>query len=224
MSPTVLLFAILTSSLAVVAQEPRNSLRATFIGNESLALTDGKTTIVTDFPYESGYSQYMTYRWEDVKTTGDVTCLITHGHRDHFDASLAAKLGCRVAGPADVLEQVPAEKRVPDAKPLLIGAARVTPFVTPHIQNRPLGHYSYLVEWSGVRLFFVGDTEDPEALTSQKALDVAFVSPWLYRIAMRRGLTIGAKRIIFYHQASGEALPACDRCGVLRQNESIALP
>lgn len=130
---TVLLAALLSlQSLQLGAQAP--SLRFRFIGNEAFAITDGKSTIVTDFPYESGYSGYMTYRWEDAAlTTGEVTCLITHGHRDHFDAVLTEKLGCRVAGPEPVLARVPRERRVSVASPFTAGAARVTSFETDDV-------------------------------------------------------------------------------------------
>jgi L-ascorbate metabolism protein UlaG (beta-lactamase superfamily) len=220
----LLAFAGALTAASFTTQTNAGALRATFVGNEAFAITDGLTTIVTDFPYESGYSGYMTYRWDDVRTTGEVTCLITHAHRDHFDRTLVPKLGCRVAGPADVMEQVPAINRVATSAPLKVGSARVTPFVTPHIANRPTGHFSYLVEWAGKRLFFVGDTEDPTAVAAQKNLDVAFVTPWLYRNAVRRGLSIDARRIVFYHHQRDETLPVCDRCTVVKQNAAVQWP
>lgn len=200
------------------------SLRFRFIGNEAFAITDGTSSIVTDFPYESGYSGYMTYRWEDAaRTTGDTVCLITHGHRDHFDAPLAEKLGCRVAGPQQVLARVPEGQRIPVSSPFAAGAARVTAFETPHMPARG-AHYSYLVEWKGVRMFFVGDTEDTSALLAQKDLDIAFVTPWLWhRVQQGRG-TISARRIVFYHHEAGEALPPCVGCVSYDQNQEFSWP
>jgi hypothetical protein len=39
----------------------RPALDARFIGNMAVAVTDGTTTLMSDFPYQSGYSRYMTY-------------------------------------------------------------------------------------------------------------------------------------------------------------------
>jgi hypothetical protein len=72
-------------------------------------------------------------------------------------------------------------------------------------------------------MFFVGDTEDPSTLAAQKDLDAAFVSPWLYETARRRGHTMDAQRIVFYHQQRGETPAACDRCVTLQQNATLEL-
>jgi len=53
-------------------------------------------------------------------------------------------------------------------------------------------------------------------------LDVAFISPWLYRTAVKRGITIDAQRIVIYHHASGEQVPECrGNCTVPRQGDVI---
>ena len=95
------------------AASPSPTLTATFIGNMAFAVTDGETTLYTDFPYESGYSGYMTYDFASVPKAKDSLCLITHGHRDHFDAGLLAKMSCRVVAPADAAATLPADRVLP---------------------------------------------------------------------------------------------------------------
>jgi hypothetical protein len=197
------------------AQQP--TLRFRFIGNEAFAITDGVSTIVTDFPYQSGYSGYMTYRWEDAaRTAGPTTC------RDHFDAALAARLGCRVAGPPPVLAQVPADTRISLDVPATIGGARITAFVTPHGAER--SHYSFLVEWHGTRMYFPGDTDDAATFLAQGPLDIAFVTTWLWQAVERRRAHIVAHRIVFYHHQAGEALPSCPGCVAVDQNREFTWP
>ncbi len=45
-----------------------------FIGNMAYEISDGETTLLSDFPYESGAFGYMTYKFED---GSDIT-RITH--------------------------------------------------------------------------------------------------------------------------------------------------
>ena len=99
------------------------------------------------------------------------------------------------------------------------GVLRVEPVATPHAG---IGHDSYLVTWHGRRMWFTGDTESLEALTTTKGLDVAFVSPWLWSSALKRGLTIDAKRVVIDHHQAGETVPQCTgRCTVPRQSDVL---
>ena len=69
---------------AATLAEPAE-IRARFIGNMAFQLSDGRVTLRSDFPYESGYSGYMT--WSDAlvpPATGETLCLITRSHRDNF--------------------------------------------------------------------------------------------------------------------------------------------
>jgi hypothetical protein len=75
-----LLFALIVTTL----QPQSRSLQITFIGNEAVAISDGRRTLVSDFPYQSGYSRYMTYDRSKVAVDRDVVALITHRHFDHF--------------------------------------------------------------------------------------------------------------------------------------------
>jgi hypothetical protein len=56
--------SLLLAPAVLPAQAP--SLTATFIGNMAFAITDGATTLYTDFPYESGVFGYMAYDFDAV--------------------------------------------------------------------------------------------------------------------------------------------------------------
>lgn len=204
--------------LAVMAQSPA-PLTLTFIGNEAVQITDGTTTIISDFPYRSGYSGYMTYDFGSVKPPGKVLCLITHRHPDHFEPSLLANTDWRFMAPGEALGPVESARVLPLGGSF--GPVRIEPRATPHAR---LEHYSYLVTWAGRRFYFVGDTDSPDALLAERGLDIAFVTTWLYRAAERTGRAIDAKKIVIYHHGSGERVPTCGRCVALRQGETIGIP
>ncbi len=99
-------------AMAAPAGEPAR-LTFRFIGNMAYAITDGKTTLYTDFPYQSGYSEYMTYDFEAVPKTSGSLCLITHGHLDHFDPSLFPGWTATLIAPADVVAKVKTDRAIP---------------------------------------------------------------------------------------------------------------
>lgn len=72
---------------AVPAASP-DALRATFIGNMGVHLTDGKAALLVDFPYESGAFGYMKWSREHVPGGPRPLCLFTHAHDDHFAPAL----------------------------------------------------------------------------------------------------------------------------------------
>ncbi len=201
------------------AQAPA-ALSIRFIGNEAVAITDGRITLVSDFPYQSGYSGYMKYDWPAAKPPGEVIALVTHKHRDHFAEELFRQTNWRIVAPPEITQRLPKERVIGMARPVEVSGIRITPIPTTHAD---IEHYSYLVEWAGRRFYFVGDTESPDALLAQRGLDIAFVSPWLYRAAQARG-KIDASRIAIYHHTAGEDVPRCDRCVTPAQNAAIELP
>lgn len=216
--------AALAATLAAVARpgapEPI-PLLATFIGNMAFAITDGTTTIYTDFPYESGYSGYMTYDFAAVPKTAGALCLVTHGHRDHFDAPLFAKMDAMLIAPPDVEARVPKERTIPFAPKMRYRDVEIEALETPHAG---IGHASYLVTWHGLRLYFTGDTDGVDQLLAMKNLDFAFVSPWLIeRVAGMKG-RIDARQVVCYHHQADERVPAFQNRIVPRQGETLALP
>jgi L-ascorbate metabolism protein UlaG (beta-lactamase superfamily) len=216
-------FVLLMASwvAAAAAAEPAAKpaeIRARFIGNMALQLTDGRVTLRTDFPYESGYSGYMT--WTDAlvpAAAGETLCLVTHSHRDHFLAALAPRYCQKLAGPADVTAALP-DRALPMGRAVTFGTLAVTPLATPHAR---LEHYSYLVEWSGLRFYFTGDTEDATELLRQRDLDAAFVSPWLLRSATQGGRRIDARRVVVYHHEKHAAVPVIQGRELPRQGDEL---
>ena len=217
------LFAIVCASLlnvGVVAQRP--ALEARFIGNMSFAITDGATTLMTDFPYESGYSRYMTYTASEIRSSTTTTLsLITHRHRDHWEPSLFLKTNWKVAGPKDVTASLPADRVVPVMPRFTFAALTIEALETPHAG---IGHYSYIVTWHGRRMYFSGDTDSAESLLAARGLDVAFVSPWQYRTALGKGGRIDAKHVVIYHHQSGEQVAECAAgCTQPQQGQTIRI-
>ena len=207
--------------LAGLTQPARLDIR--FIGNMAVSISDGAVTVMTDFPYQSGYSQYMTYPAAEIRSsTPSTLSLITHRHGDHWERSLWEKTTWQVAGPVDVLANVTAARIVPLSAGATFGTVQIEPIETPHAS---IGHYSYVLTWHGRRLYFSGDTDSVDHLAGLKNLDVAFISPWLYRSALKRNVRIDARRIVIYHHESGETVPECQtNCIVPRQGDAIQLP
>jgi L-ascorbate metabolism protein UlaG (beta-lactamase superfamily) len=195
------------------------SLNAQFIGNMSFHVSDGETSLLTDFPYQSGYSGYMTWRRETLPALHDPLCLITHSHRDHFARELVEETCARLLGAKDVVAGFEA-KAVPVAARVDYRGLVVEPIATPHAK---LEHYSYRVTWAGLRLYFTGDTESTDALLGAGPLDVAFVSPWLIERLKSRGAKLDARRIVVYHHRDGEAVPEYQGREVPRQGEVLVL-
>lgn len=226
--PLAALATIVAAAPPEAPQEAQNGLALTYIGNEAMALSDGQVTLVSDFPYRSGYSVYMRYdpAWLDLK--GNVVALITHRHLDHFDPALFAGLDWKLIGPKEVSGAYSDGRVLPLAPRMAYADIAITALSTRHSTTE---HYSYLVEWKGLAFFYAGDIETLEALaglaeTLGRPVDIAFLSPWAVATALKRGEPIAARRVIFYHQMVGEPLPHCPApldCGALDQGETLEL-
>jgi hypothetical protein len=208
---------IALASIALSAPALGGELSARFIGNEAFEITDGNVTLLSDFPYESGYSIYMTYPEEEIRPRERSICLITHRHGDHFEPSLVGKIGCRVIAAREITRKLRDVEIVELGGKLLVHDVAIEPIRTPHAD---LEHYSYLVEWHGLRLFFVGDTETYEHVRDD--LDVLFVSPWVLARMERDGVDPPAKQVVVYHHAADETVD-CKRCTVPAQGETIVI-
>lgn len=209
--------------------QPAATLDARFIGNMAYAISDGAITLFTDFPYESGYSQYMTYNAREIQSrTPRSIALITHRHRDHWEPALFSGTNWSVIGPADALSGAAANRVVralpvvPERQTVTFENLSIDALPTPHAN---IGHYSYVVTWHGQRLYFSGDTEDTAALLGATNLDVAFVSPWLFQTAMKSGRPINARRIVIYHHEGRQtSVAGCSGiCSVPKQGDTLRL-
>lgn len=211
-----LLFILLFSELAFA-----DDLSFQFIGNMAFSISDGKTTLYSDFPYESGTFGYMKYDLKSVEISDDGVSLITHSHRDHWASELFQPLKLKVIGAPDVLKEVDNSRIILFAKEIKYEGIQVQPFPTPHGN---ITHYSYLVTWHGIRMYFTGDTEELKTLLAMKNLDVAFISPWLARSLSTNKQTVDAKKVVIYHHADGEKVVAPKNGIVPKQGEIFQIP
>ncbi|NNF56873.1 MAG: MBL fold metallo-hydrolase [Rhodothermaceae bacterium] len=198
----------------------QDTLAFRFIGNAGIAISDGATTLLTDLPYEPGAHGYMVYEPEAVRPVGEAVAVITHRHTDHFSPALFQARDWFIVGPEEVTLALPSARVLPLLDTVEVGAFRVLPIRTPHSNTE---HYSYLVAWRGVRLFFVGDTEDPSALLARADLDVVFITPWLSCIVEDQGATVKAERLVLYHQRPDGSDRMCSGAEVLAQGTGFRL-
>ena len=218
---TAVLFVVLSvctlASVLVPASESKTTLTFRFIGNEAFEISDGSTTLLSDFPYEPGAFGYMEYKFDDVRPSGNVICLITHEHRDHFDASLFLSQDWSVFAAPGITKGLPEERVIAFQDTVRIGALEIQAIKTPHTQH----HYSYIVTWHGVRMYFTGDTESPESLLAAEELDVAFVSPWLLETIADSKEAIDAARIIVYHHTASQTVKRHQDAIVPKQGDTF---
>ncbi len=212
---TIYLLMVVSTVLA----GQNDTLRIRFIGNAAFELSDGETTLVTDFPYRSGAFGYMSYDMAAVQLPASAVSVITHHHADHFDGNLARAHGWRVIGPPDVTSQVPPDRVLGGRTETRVGRFTISSIRTPHVP----AHHSYVISWRGKRIFLTGDTEDPATLLAAQNLDVAFVTPWLLCTITRSGQRVPARMVVLHHQAPGEGPGGCGDPRLLRQGETIAV-
>lgn len=199
-------------------------LTVTFIGNMAFHITDGETTLLSDFPYRSGAYGYMEYDLADVPPITNGVSLITHSHGDHWYKDQFAKMDLSVIGPTSVTNRVKPKKVVPfnaDA-PMKFRDIEVQAIEMPH--NLSPQHYSYLVTWHGLRLYFPGDTETPADMLHREDIDIMFISPWLIRTIERQDLTLDTKILVVYHQKIGEEFPPFQNYKRMKQATSFTVP
>ena len=213
--------ALLLAGTMAAANPATPPLGAQFIGNMAFAITDGKTVIYTDFPYESGAFGYMSYDFARVPKAPGSLFLITHGHKDHLDPALLAKMDGKVIAPPKLAATLPAARVIAFAPKMTYRDITVESFPTPHGDT---DHASYLVTWHGLRLYFTGDTESTDQLLAMKNLDYAFVSPWLLGSVAQKKARIDARTVICYHhRAEDKAIPEVQNRIVPRPGAVIPL-
>ena len=164
----VLILALVIISNIAIGQS--NEITIRFIGNCGLHMTDGTTDIYTDFPYVSGFNQYMEYddsELDDIKENSFF--IFTHNHPDHYSKKrmkriLKEKNGMKY-GNWNISELEDLGRSISDFQ--------IQAFKTRHFLSRR--HYSYLITWHGKKIFLSGDTEHPETIAKIKDMDWAFM-------------------------------------------------
>lgn len=199
----------------VMAQD----LSAVFIGNEAVKITDGNITLLSDFPYQSGYSGYMEYDVSSVKPSGKVLSLITHKHADHFEKALFKKTDWYIVAPNEIEIEIPRERRIEIRNVIKFENIHIEAFRTPHAG---IEHYSYKVTWNSHSFYFPGDTESVETLKHAQNVNILFITPWLLNEAKRRGMSFSADKIIVYHHTKDQKIN-CAGCVVPQQGEVLKL-
>ena len=212
-----LLMAGLAASASCSAPPP---LAIRFIGNAAFELTDGRTTLLVDFPYASGSGGFMTYDSSAVRPRGLVLALFTHRHFDHFYRAALLARGWPAYGPADVLAQLPPDRVFSGADSIVFGAFRVARIPAWHADVQ---HVAFLITWRGRRIYHSGDTTDPADLQAMPELDVALVQEnLLCWMAQQRGARVPAREVIVQHHFSSGSR-GCLGARALAQGESIEL-
>lgn len=218
LATAALILGLLATPSPALAQQ---TLEIQFIANMAVRLSDGTTTLVSDFPYRSGYAGYMTWSLEGIGSLEGATAFITHEHADHWERELWNEMQLSVvADPAITAGLDPSRVR-PWGESIRVGAATIHPVRTPHTG----AHHSYRLSWGGLELYFTGDTESTAELLAQTDLDVAFVSPWLLSAVARTGRRIDADLIVIYHHTDPDepqAVPAS--AWVPHSGEVLRLP
>ena len=159
---------------------------------------------------------------EDIPEIKDGVSLITHFHRDHWDKSLFEQMDLHIIAPPKLMESLGTEKKTRFADKMVFKDLSVEATATPH-RFAP-EHFSYLVTWHGLRLYFPGDTETPEFMLPLKDIDIMFISPWLIRTIERQDLSLDAKILVVYHQKIGEEIPPFQGYKRLAGGDTFVVP
>lgn len=216
--------AALCCAAVVVLCAPQaraGELEIQFIGNMAFHITDGESTLLFDFPYQSGAFGYMDYDMDAVKPIVDGVSVITHFHGDHWDPGLFEKMGHAVVAPAGVLKKIEEDRKIPINRTATFKDIKIEAIESPH-RFAP-EHFSYLIEWHGLRIFMPGDTETPAPLLMAKDIDVMFITPWLIRTVARQGLKLDARTLIVCHQRTDEKIPPLQNYLRMKQGQTIEI-
>ena len=204
------------ASAAACARPATLTIR--FIGNAAFELSDGRATLLVDFPYESGTDGFMTFDSAAVRPLGRVLAVFTHADRDHFDRAALLARGWPAYGPAALLDSLPPGRVFSRGDSVDFGAFHVVRIPEWHAD---FDHVALLITWRGRRIYHSGDTMDPAHLEAMPELDVALVQEnLLCWMAQQRGARVPAREaIVFHHFATGAK--GCLGARVLRQGEAI---
>ena len=215
---------LLIAGLAVSTHcGPSPTLEIRFIGNAAFELTDDRTTLLIDFPYESGVGGFMTYDSGAVRAQGRVLALFTHRHSDHFDREALLARGWPAYGPAEVLALLPPDRVFSPSDSVAIGAFRVVRIPERHVRHAAVETVAFLITWRGRRIYHSGDTVDPADLQAMPELDVALVQEnLLCWMAQQRGARVPAREVIAFHSFADESR-RCLGARALAQEESVVV-
>jgi L-ascorbate metabolism protein UlaG (beta-lactamase superfamily) len=208
---------------AICVRASAGELTFTLLGNEAFHITDGKTTLLSDFPYRSGAWGYHEYDLNAVPPIHSGLTLITHAHDDHWSRPEFEKMRIKIIGPPAVTERLDQARVIPlsEDRPMHHEDITVEAVSTPH--NLAAEHYSFLVTWHAVRFYFPGDTESPAEVLAQRDIDVMFITPWLIQSIRELNKTVDAKVLVGYHLFPDEVADPLQGCRTMKQGESFTV-
>ena len=185
--------------------------------------TDGAPHMVSHVPDRSGAAGYSEYDLDEGPPIKNGVSLITHSHGEHWYKDRFDEMDLSIIGPPSVTNRVDPEKVIAfDAnEPMTFRDIEVQAIEMPHKLSPQ--HYSYLVTWHGLRLYFPGDTETPADMLHREDIDIMFISPWLIRTIERQDITLDTKVLVVYHQKIGEEFPPFQDYKRMKQGESFTM-
>lgn len=212
-------------AITFVSSADAGELKFTFIGNMAFHISDGETTLLSDFPYKSGAYGYMDYDMEKVPEVRGGLHLITHFHSDHWNVRLFREMNQRtkIIAPPGITERLKKKRVIPfsTTESMKYNGISVKAIEMPH--KLAPEHFSYLVTWHGKRLYFMGDTETPADILKQTDIDVLFISPWVIRTIERQNLSLDAKELVMYHQKLGEEVVPFQNYRRMTEGETFSI-
>lgn len=183
---------MLSSLNSAIAQT--NEIKIKFIGNCGLYLTDGNLNLYVDFPYKSGFFNYMEYEKSELDSIRENSIfLFTHKHPDHYSGRLVRKAIRKKGGQKYGKWNI---------KKLMAFCDTTEDFSIEVIETEhsmSFTHYSYLLTWHGKRIYFNGDSETADQILTKKNMDWAFIPLWVGVDANKQEKSIDAKMIGIYH-------------------------
>lgn len=172
-----------------------DTVQIKFLANAGFQLTDGKHSLIIDFPYKSGAYGYMEYSERAIdEIPENAILLFTHKHADHYSRKAVKSLSNPAYCTGNRKKLIKIEEAMPGLK--------IESFKTHH--RFSLRHFSYLITWHGLKFYISGDTEHPETIASIKDIDYAFIPYWILLYTNEKNLSIDAQYKIIYHLASGQ--------------------
>lgn len=187
-----LAFIVLAPSNMGVSQ--LNEIRIKFIGNCGLYMTDGLLDLYIDFPYKSGFMNYMTYNEAEIESIKpNAMFLFTHKHPDHYS----------IKKMREVLRKKKGKKFGKwNLKKLQKFCESTADFNVQAIQtdhSLSIKHFSYIITWHGKKFYISGDEESTAKILSVVDLDWAFVPYWLLNRVIEQKAQIDAQMVGVYH-------------------------
>lgn len=185
---------IILLTFAAISLGQTSEIKIRFIGNCGLHITDGVKDIYTDFPYKSGAHNYMEYEGNELDSVKENAYFIfTHKHSDHYlkngmNAFMTKKKG-KMYGKWNIHEMEQLRDEIPDFE--IIG------YKTKH--HFSFTHYSFLITWHKKKIYFSGDTENPETILTMTNLDWAFIPAWLVNSINESNQKLDSKMVGIYH-------------------------